>query len=196
MPPVSLQLNCDLAEGAGVEARVMPFLDQANIACGAHAGSPALMRETLQLAKAHHVLAGAHPGYPDREHFGRRSLEWAPEEITQFIHDQLCVLQAIASELEIQLSHVKPHGALYHDMMQKPGVRAAVLRAMAEWPVPLMMQATSELDAHIAEARDHGVTLWFEAFADRQYTDEGRLLPRTELGAMLTAEAALGRCAN
>lgn len=169
----------------------MPFIDLANIACGAHAGSPELMRVSLLLAREHGVQAGAHPSYPDRENFGRRSLDCAPEEITRFIHDQLCELQAIASEIEMQLSHVKPHGALYHDMMQKPSVREAVLRAMAEWPVPLMMQATPEFEAHNAEARAHGVGLWFEAFADRRYTDDGCLLPRDEPSAVLTTEAAL-----
>ncbi len=196
MPPASLQLNCDLAEGADVEAAVMPFIDQANIACGAHAGSPQLMRESLRRAREHGVQAGAHPGYPDREHFGRHSLECAPEDIARFVCDQLEVLQAIAAEEGVRLTHIKPHGALYHDSLHKVDVREAVLRAVGRWQLPLMMAATPDFEKLQHEARAHGVVLMPEAFADRRYADDGCLLPRDQPGAILDTQAALAQAGH
>ena len=125
-----MKLNCDLAEGAGCEAAVMPYLDQANIACGAHAGDTELMRTTVALARQHDVSIGAHPGYPDREHFGRESLAATTDEIQGWVAEQIERLAAMGP-----VDYVKPHGALYHDMLQQPAVKQAIHHAIGALPL-------------------------------------------------------------
>lgn len=168
-----LKLNCDLAEGAGCEAKVLPFIDQANIACGAHAGSVALMQSTAAVAKEHGVSIGAHPGYPDRDHFGRVTMAASPEQICEWVTAQVEQLAAFA-----KVDYVKPHGALYHDMGQRPEVLAAIREAIGGRP--LMGPAQKAFD-------------WPEAFADRRYMDDGTLMPRGESGAVLAADEVLAQ---
>ena len=153
-------LNCDLGESygnwrMGLDAEVMPYIDQANVACGYHAGDPVTMRRTLQLAAEHGVSVGAHPAYPDLAGFGRRSMALSDKEIIAMLHYQVGALEGIAGSLGLSLAHVKPHGALYHDMMQNTQVRAAILEALASYhrPLVLLMQATSASDNHAAEAQ-------------------------------------------
>jgi UPF0271 protein len=196
-------LNCDLGEGIGgdgmdADAAVMPFIDQASIACGFHAGDPLTMQRTLALAAQHGVAVGAHPAYPDREGFGRRSLQLSPEEIAANLHYQVAALEGIARSMELQLSYVKPHGALYHDMMTQGTVRGAILETIAAYhsPLNLMLQSTAEADAHRAEAEAAGVELLFEVFADRCYDDDGSLLPRSRPGAVLEGDAMLAQVAQ
>ncbi len=196
-------LNCDLGErtageGLDADAAVMPFIDQASIACGFHAGDPLTMQRTLALAAQHGVAVGAHPAYPDREGFGRRSMQLAAAEIGANLLYQVAALDGIARRMGLALSYVKPHGALYHDMMTKAGVRAAILEAIAGYhaPVKLMVQSTAEADAHHAEAESAGVQLLFEAFADRRYADDGSLTPRGQTGAVLEREEMLAQVAQ
>lgn len=195
-----LLLNCDLGEsfGAwtmGMDAAVMPHIDQANIACGFHAGDPLVMSRTLALAKQHGVSIGAHPSYPDLVGFGRRSLNCSSDEITALVLYQAAALAGMAQSQGLTLAYIKPHGALYNDMMADTRVRHAVMDAVAQFylPVRLMLQATPEQDLHREEARARGIELWFEAFADRAYTDEGRLQPRTQPGAVLNREQMLAQ---
>ena len=182
-----MKLNCDLGEGADSEAAVMPYIDQVNIACGFHAGNPKLMRETLLLAKAHGVSVGAHPGYADREGFGRQSVYCKPIEIIKLVRQQIAVLDKLAKEEGVTIDYLKPHGALYHDMMTKDEVRTAIFSAMDQCPatLALMIQATPEVESHQAEASQAGMELWPEAFADRRYDNSGHLLPRHMAGAIL-----------
>ncbi len=196
----TMLLNCDLGEsfGAwsmGVDDRVMPYIDQANIACGFHAGDPVVMRRTLSLAKQYGVAIGAHPAYPDLVGFGRRSMLCSDEEIIALMHYQIGALDGAAQSLGLSVDYVKPHGALYNDMMAKPAVRQAVLTAMSTYhrPLPLMLQATGQASAHRMEAKEKSVTLWFEAFADRAYGDDGQLLSRNLPGAVLGREKALAQ---
>ena len=182
-----MKLNCDLGEGAGFEAAVMPYIDQANIACGYHAGSPELMRKTLLLAKEHDKLIGAHPGYDDREGFGRRPMPYKSDQIFQLVWDQIGILESIAESEGVSVDYVKPHGALYHDMIKNKEVRTAVFSAVAEFPssLAIMIQSTPKLKLHHKEAAAKGLCLWAEAFADRRYDSSGHLLPRKEPEAML-----------
>jgi UPF0271 protein len=180
-----LKLNCDLGEvvttdGSSVEAIVMPHIDQANIACGFHAGSASLMRRTIELAGQHGVEVGAHPGYPDREGFGRRSMELSAKEIVALMHYQIAALEGVAQSADVTVSYVKPHGALYNDMMADVRIRTAIYDALASYhrPLSLMILATDQVDQHRAEAQSRGVELMAEAFADRCYDDNGALLPR------------------
>ena len=192
-PPV--KLNCDLGEGAGSEAAVIPFIDQANIACGFHAGSPELMRKTLLLAKAHGVSVGAHPGYADRKGFGRQSVPCTPDEIYELVLEQITVLEELAISEGITIDYVKPHGALYHDMIKNTEVRSSVFSAVAEYPASLtvMIQSTPKIETHRMEAKVVGLCLWAEAFADRRYNNSGRLLPRQEGGAVLDRSQVLAQ---
>ena len=193
-------LNCDLGDSLGTaradaDEAVMPYIDQASIACGFHAGDPLTMRQTLALAARHGVTVGAHPAYPDREGFGRRSLRLGPGEIGANLHYQVAALDGIARSMGLALGYVKPHGALYHDMMTREDVRGAILDAMASYhqPLQLIVQATTAADMHHAEAESAGVPLLFEVFADRCYDDDGSLLPRNRPGAVLNRERMLAQ---
>src|SRR5688572_20743502 len=110
----SIDLNCDLGEGAAHDAELMPLITSANIACGAHAGDNAMMRATVKLALQHGVAIGAHPGFADRENFGRRELSVTPAEVQQLVSPQIRRLSAMAAECGARVTHVKPHGALYN----------------------------------------------------------------------------------
>ncbi|WP_101759377.1 5-oxoprolinase subunit PxpA [Oceanicoccus sp. KOV_DT_Chl] len=187
-------LNCDLGEFESdeIDAAVMPYIDQANIACGFHAGNEHTMLRTLQLAKKYGVHVGAHPSYPDRENFGRRSMDCSRQQITDLIHQQLNLLKTLADSLAVTVSYVKPHGALYNDMMSNADLRSAVMAAVAEYPaLLLMLQATPENQIHQQEAAGHGITLLFEAFADRCYTDDGLLLARSNPAAVHNQQKTL-----
>ena len=196
-------LNCDLGEsfGAwkmGMDENVMPHIDQANIACGFHAGDPVIMLRTLKLAKQCNVAVGAHPSYPDLAGFGRRSMACTPEEIKAFMLYQISALDGMATSAGVDLSYVKPHGALYNDMMANTETRSAVMAAVAAFhkPIRLMLQATIEASTHIKEAEAQGISLWFEAFADRCYDDDGKLLSRKKPGAVHTKEKMLAQVAQ
>ena len=197
---MSLLLNCDLGESfgswtMGLDEQVMPHIDQANIACGFHAGDPLVLQNTLTLAKKHNVMVGAHPGYPDIVGFGRRSMNCSTEEIKAMIHYQLSAISGMAATQGLSVNYVKPHGALYNDMMAKQDVRLAIMSAVASFhqDVVLMLQATPEHKLHTTEANEVGIKLWFEAFADRCYDDNGKLLSRNKTGAVLSKEKMLAQ---
>ncbi|WPP01091.1 5-oxoprolinase subunit PxpA [Pseudomonas sp. HR96] len=186
-----LLLNCDIGEsfGAwtmGLDAEVMPHIDCANIACGFHAGDPTVMGKTVDLALEHQVQIGAHPAYPDLVGFGRRSMACSADEIRDLLHYQIGALDGICRARGGQVSYVKPHGALYNDMMAKPVQLRAVIEAVARYdrPLPLMLLAMADNRAAQALADEFGVTLWFEAFADRAYDGAGKLVSRALPGAV------------
>ncbi len=195
-----LMLNCDLGESYGSwkmgrDDDVMPHIDQANIACGFHGGDPLVMEKTLALAKSNDVMVGAHPAYPDLVGFGRRPMHCSAEEIGAFMHYQIAALEGMAKIQGIELAYVKPHGALYNDMMAHERVRLPILKAIADFhkPVRLMLQATPQAEVHRREAAQYDIDLWFEAFADRCYDDDGKLLSRSKPGAVHTREKMLAQ---
>lgn len=186
-----LLLNCDMGEsfGAwtmGLDAEVMPYIDCANVACGFHAGDPTVMGKTVDLALKHRVMIGAHPAYPDLVGFGRRSLVCSAQEIQDLLHYQIGALDGICQARGGQVSYVKPHGALYNDMMANPAQLRAVVQAMGRYkrPLPLVLLALRDNRAALALADEFGVTLWFEAFSDRAYDPTGKLLSRALPGAV------------
>lgn len=196
-------LNCDLGESygswtMGLDAEVMPHIDQANVACGFHGGDPLTIHNTLALAARHGVSVGAHPAYPDLVGFGRRSMALSAEEIIASLQYQVAALDGMALNAGLTLAYVKPHGALYNDMMAKQAVRSAIMQALATYhrPLPLMLQATTEADAHRGEAAGLGLELLFEAFADRCYDDDGKLLSRRKPGAVHNREKMLAQVAQ
>ena len=198
-----MKLNCDLGESFGawsmpVESAIMGEIDQANIACGFHAGDPLVMKQAIRLAKQHDVVIGAHPAYPDLQGFGRRSMAIAADELSAMIQYQVSALSGMAKVCGANVSYVKPHGALYNDMMKDTAVMRTVMKSIAEInmqsldsPLALMVQATSQNTALKEAAQEWGLPLYFEAFSDRRYTDEGLLQSRLIEGAVLSESDAL-----
>lgn len=179
-----LDLNCDLGEGAGHDAELMPLITSANIACGAHAGDEDTMRATVGLALRHRVAIGAHPGLHDREHFGRRELPVTPAEVHALVLAQTRRLQVIVRQCGATLAHVKVHGALYNMAARDAALAAAVADAVhaADPKLILFGLPGSRL---IAAGERRGLRVANEVFADRTYQADGSLTPRTLAGAMI-----------
>ena len=178
-----IDINADLGECAPADdAALMPFISSANIACGLHAGSPQQMRETVGMCLAHGVAIGAHPSYLDREHFGRRDMDVSASEVYALVQYQIGALQAIAKGQDGQVTHVKPHGALYNRAAVDTTTADAIAQAIADIDRELLLVglANSEL---LAAGRRSGLRTAAEGFADRGYNDDGLLLPRTQAGA-------------
>ncbi len=197
-----MDLNCDLGEGYGVwrmgdDAAVMPFIDRANIACGFHAGDFAIMQTTVRLAKAHGVKVGAHPSYPDRHGFGRRSMAVTADELRAQLLYQIGALQAICHAEQVPLRYVKPHGALYNDMQNDVTLFTQVAQTLGELnrgraqPLQLMTLAKVQRERELEIAAKYDVELIFEAFADRCYESNGQLRARSFDGAVLHDQDAI-----
>lgn len=170
----------------GLDEEIMPFVDQANIACGFHASDPLTMSKTVALAKQYNVTIGAHPAYPDLVGFGRRNMDIVPNELKAIIQYQIGALQGICQAHGTKVTYVKPHGALYNTMMANFLVLETVMQAVSELDnsLILMVMAIPEADQVKALAEKYQLQLWFEAFSDRLYTDEGRLTPRKQANAV------------
>lgn len=180
----SLDFNCDMGEGCGQDAAIAPHISSASIACGAHAGDAATMRESVSLCLAHGVAIGAHPSFEDREHFGRRELALEAPDIRALVIRQIASLAAICSDAGARLHHVKPHGVLYNLAARDRGVAAAIVDAVRESDPGLILYglANSELTA---AGRAAGLRVAHEAFAERAYDADGRLAPRGTPGAVI-----------
>ena len=186
-----MRLNCDLGEQeklvpSSPEKSVMPYIDQANICCGVHAGNTDVMRETVILAIANKVEIGAHPSYPDRKNFGRLSLKIPQHELKEVIIQQIMALQTICEDLNTTITYVKPHGALYNDMMRDAEIRKIIMSVISSIKIPLklMVMANNQQEMLKKEASAFNIDLLFEAFADRCYTDEGLLVSRDKSHAV------------
>lgn len=188
-----MKLNADVGEGGRDDEALFRWIGMANIACGYHAGDLKTMAVTVDLAVTYGVTVGAHPGYEDREGFGRRSVAHLPGEIEQLVRNQVEVLEEICQQQGTRVEYVKPHGALYHDMMERADVYEEILQAIASLPnhLALMMMARADDERDHLMARKFGVPLIFEAFADRAYTEKGTLLRRSEEGAVLSSPDAM-----
>ncbi|WP_114417005.1 5-oxoprolinase subunit PxpA [Marinospirillum perlucidum] len=187
----SLLINADMGESfgpwvMGMDEHVMPHVDLANVACGFHASDPHVIRRTVRLAKAHEVRVGAHPSYPDLVGFGRRSLACSPAEVEDLLLYQLGALAGICRAEATDIHYVKPHGALYNDMIRDPELFAAVVKAVKDFDpgLPLMTMAACDTSTQQEIADNLGIRLWFEAFADRAYDNQGRLVSRQTPGAV------------
>jgi 5-oxoprolinase (ATP-hydrolysing) subunit A len=179
--------NCDMGEGMEHDEAIMPFITSANIACGYHAGDDATMLQTLLLAKRYGVKAGAHPSYPDRENFGRREIHLTPQKVYQLVTDQIKKLQDIASTINVQLHHVKPHGALYNMAAKDEALARSVAKAVRDVDANLMLFGLSG-SCLISAAKALGLATKSEAFADRTYDEDGNLTPRSIPGSLITNE--------
>jgi UPF0271 protein len=180
-----MTLNCDLGEGIGNDAALMPYIDEANIACGFHAGNAFTMRETVALCIRHGVKMGAHPSYLDRENFGRKEIELSPEEIYLLVKKQVEILKKIAENAGAKLNHVKPHGALYNTSAKNAAIATAIAKAVKDIDPSLILFGLKNSHS-VAAGKALGLKTAAEAFADRRYESDGSLTPRSQPGACLT----------
>ncbi|MDE1887813.1 MAG: LamB/YcsF family protein [Gammaproteobacteria bacterium] len=187
-----MDLNADVGEGCGDDAALMPLLTSASIACGAHAGDAASMQRTVALALEHDVAVGAHVSYPDREHFGRRDLALPPAQLSAEVLHQLHTLSDIAQAAGTRVRYVKAHGALYNRMAQDEETAAAVISAVRSFDSALPILTLPESAAETV-ARRLGTPAVAEAFADRAYTADGRLVSREQAGAVITDEETVAQ---
>lgn len=181
-----IDLNCDVGEGAAQDAELMPFITSANIACGAHAGDETMMQATMELAIKHGVALGAHPGFADRENFGRIERAITPAEAVELVRPQILKFQEIAAQLGTSMQHVKLHGVLYNLVSRDRHLAEAIVQLVkAEATKPLLyVLAGSELER---VARGQGdIAVVSEVFADRTYQPDGSLTPRSQADALIT----------
>ena len=178
-----IDFNCDLGEGCD-DAALMAYISSASIACGMHAGDPETMRATLALCRQHGVAVGAHPGFADREHFGRRQQEISPNDAYALVLSQLGALGAIARAQGVALRHVKPHGALYNQAADDVALADAIARAVRDFDPELILYGLSG-SAMTAAGERVGLRVAHEVFAERRYEADGRLTPRNMPGAVI-----------
>jgi len=194
--PTHIDLNADVGEGCASDAQLVPLVSSVNIACGAHAGDLATMRRAVAMAQRHGVAIGAHPGFEDRENFGRKEIAMAPGKAAAIVVEQTRRLESVASGLGARVGHVKLHGALYTMASRDRVLAAAIVAALSvaaqesgsRWV--LFGLAGSEM---LSIGRAFGMRVAGEAFADRLYRPDGTLCPRTEAGAVIEDEAAAAR---
>lgn len=183
----AIDLNCDMGEGIGNDAAIMPYISSANIACGSHAGDEATIRHTVELAVQHQVAIGAHPSFHDRENFGRKEMPLPLQEVYEIVLKQIQILDAVARGVETKLHHVKPHGALYNMAAREAGIANAIARAVKDFDDRLFLVGLSG-SVSIEEANKVGLKTLNEVFADRTYQDDGSLTPRRLPGALIDDE--------
>jgi UPF0271 protein len=179
-----VDLNADVGEGCGQDAALMPQISSANIACGIHAGDDDSMREAVALALQHGVAIGAHPSFPDREHFGRREMQLGARELHECIVAQIASLANVAQKQGTRLRHVKPHGALYNLAARDEALAETVIAAIRSVDPSLMLFGLAG-STMLAVAERLGLRAVSEAFADRAYKSDGSLLPRNQQGSVL-----------
>ena len=189
---MKIKLNCDMGEGFGIytlanDKGIMPYIDMANLACGFHASDALSMSKSIALAKNYNVQIGAHPSYQDLVGFGRRSMCCTQEEISAIILYQIGALNAICKSHNTKITYVKPHGALYNDMMKDENILKAILLAISKYDknLNLMILSSPNNDKNKALASTYGINLIFEVFADRNYNDDGTLVSRNYSNAVI-----------
>jgi len=175
----NMLINADIGEMTGNDADIMQLIELGNIACGSHASNPEHMAETVQLAISHGVKISAHPGYADRENFGRLSHTHTYGEILELVETQVQLLKDICAQQGTSLYAIKPHGALYHDMMAVSHVRDAIESIAQKYNLPLIVPAVEA---------EWSVPVLKEVFADRAYDPDGTLIPRSVAGSLYLDE--------
>ncbi|MGI9544869.1 MAG: 5-oxoprolinase subunit PxpA [Cyclobacteriaceae bacterium] len=184
-----IDINCDLGESfghfkVGQDEAVFPFITSCNIACGFHGGDPLHMEKTISRALKHNVRIGAHPSYPDLAGFGRRKMKLPAEELKAILKYQIAALIGMTESLGGKVAYVKPHGALYNTAADYESEAKAIVEAIAEMShgLALLGMAGSKMES---AAMDRRVPFFAEAFADRKYNEEGRLLSRSLPGSVI-----------
>lgn len=187
-----VDLNSDLGESfgrytLGMDDKVIPLISSANVACGFHASDPCVMDKTIEMAKAAGIRVGAHPGFPDLMGFGRRNLVISPEEAKAYTLYQLGALDAFVRSKGMKLQHVKPHGAFYNMAAKDYALSKAICEAVAEYDDSLIILGLSGSET-VKAAKDLGLRVAQEVFADRAYEEDGTLVNRKKEGSMITDE--------
>jgi UPF0271 protein len=190
---VKVDLNCDLGESFGAwkmgnDEKIIPLISSANIACGFHAGDPLIMEKTVALTKQYGAAAGAHPGFPDLVGFGRRNLAMSAAEAKACIQYQIGALEAFCKAVNIPLIHVKPHGALYNMAAKDISLARAIAEGIKSINPKLIFLALAG-SCMVTAAKETGLPVAEEVFADRAYEEDCSLVARTKKGAMITDEA-------
>lgn len=184
----SIDLNADLGEGFPNDRALLALVTSASLACGAHAGDRTAARDALGEIARRNVVLGAHPGFEDREHFGRRPTLVSATTAEALILRQFDWLKASADEAGVTIRYVKPHGALYNQAQSEVEIADGVLAAVARLRLPVLGQPGSVLEQR---ARLIGHPFIAEGFPDRRYRADGRLASRSEPGAVLEEPAAV-----
>ena len=182
-----IDLNCDMGESfgmykMGLDEEVIKYITSANIACGFHAGDPMWMRRTVQMAEENGVAVGAHPSFPDLNGFGRRNMNVSPEEAINDLVYQIGALQAFTSSKKLQ--HVKPHGAMYNQAVNDEGLARAIGEAVREVDPDMVLVALAG-SAWVTVAKDMGLRVAREIFADRALNADGTLVSRSQPGSVI-----------
>lgn len=183
--PRLIHINCDMGEGLGNEHLFMPYISACNIACGGHAGDAETIHRVVSLAKKYGVRIGAHPSYPDRENFGRISMEVSKENLLETIQKQISLIENLCKSLDVEIQHIKPHGALYNDITKEPALANYFLNAIEPYKKRYKLYVPDKSIVE-KEALRRPFNLVYEAFADRNYHDDLTLVSRKEKGAVLT----------
>lgn len=187
-----VDLNSDLGESfgrytLGMDDKIIPLITSANVACGYHASDPVVMNKTIEMAKEAGIRVGAHPGFPDLMGFGRRNMNVSPAEAKAYVLYQLGALDAFCKAHGVKMQHVKPHGALYNMAAKDYTLSKAICEAIKEYDDSLIVMALSGGEL-VHAAKDLGLRVALEVFADRAYEEDGTLVARTKEGAMITDE--------
>lgn len=192
---MNIKLNCDMGEGFGIyklglDEELIKHIHLANLACGFHASDALTISKAVSLAVNNGVEIGAHPSYQDLVGFGRRSMVCSLEEIKAIVLYQIGALEAICKSHKTKISYVKPHGALYNDMMRDENIFRAIAKAISLYDanLKLMILSNSENEKYANIALSYGVSLLFEVFADRNYNDDGSLVSRMQENAVISDE--------
>ena len=179
-----IDLNCDMGEGMDTDAAIMPFISSVNIACGYHAGDKPTIEKTVELAMLHNIAIGAHPGFDDKENFGRTHQHLSERELYDLIAAQLDIIQTVCRRMNAKLRHIKPHGALYNMAAKDEAMSTTIARAVKDADPSLCLFGLSN-SWLIKAAAAAGLKTASEVFADRTYQPDGSLTPRTAPNALI-----------
>jgi UPF0271 protein len=189
-----IDLSADLAEGAPDEDKIWPMITSANVACGGHVGDEKSMTDAVRRSRRHNVRLGAHPSYPDRVNFGRKSMTMAPPALRATLIQQINALREIAGREGVPLQFVKPHGALYNDAHKDVVLAGMIVAAIREVDPKLAIVCANSSEMATA-ARAKGTPVIREAFADRRYNADGSLVSRSIAGSLLSVDEAAEQAA-
>jgi len=181
---ITIDLNADVGEGLNNEAQLIPFLSSCNIACGGHAGDEATMAAVIKLAKQYDVKIGAHPSFPDKENFGRLKMAISPDDLLESLKTQVNALLKILKVENLTLHHIKPHGALYNLANTDQMYAEIIIKLMEVFDTDIKLYAPYQ-SLVSKMAKEKGITIVYEAFADRNYNNDLTLVSRSEPKALI-----------
>ena len=184
-----IHINCDLGEGGEFDEQLMPHISACNIACGGHSGTVETMQQTVALALENQVEIGAHPSYPDKDNFGRKSLNIAAEQLKRSIVAQVMSLKQVAESEGGKLNHVKPHGALYNDAIKDERIAGLIIESLLKFNDRFVLFAPPK--SVISQLAQGKIKVVYEAFSDRNYNEDYSLVSRDKPNALITQKEAV-----